>query len=140
MFVPRFSNKGEFSPVFPTGDREIGYEVFIVCSDGVVRGSILHTGVDHAGSVERIVGEKLAVTREIKVPLQPFSFIDQTLHLSMKFILLPQYWIIQNNTWQSSKEYTPALLNSWQEWYFSSSFFIINDQGQTFFYDLVIFD
>ena len=86
LFVPRFSNKGEFSPVFPTGDREIGYEVFIVCSDGVVRGSVLHTGVDHAGSVERIVGEKLTVTREIKVPLQPFSFIHQTLHLSMKYI------------------------------------------------------
>ena len=60
-FVFRFSKEGERFPVLSAGHREVGQEVFVVGSDGVVPCSVLRTGVDDTGSVERIVREKLAV-------------------------------------------------------------------------------
>ena len=123
VFAIRFSKKGESLQVFPVVDTEICHEVPVVCFDWVVWGCVLLTGVDHAGSVLRIVGEKFTVTRESKFPLQFFSFIHQTLHLSIKYNFLYKY-LLNNKTWQSSKGETPAFLNSWQEWYFSSSFWI----------------
>ena len=56
-----------------------------------MRGGVLHAGVDHTGIVPRVVGEKLAETRESKILLQLFSFINQTLHLSTKYSLLYKY-------------------------------------------------
>ena len=65
----------------PGGHREVGDEVFRVRSDGVVRGRVLHTGVEHTGVVERIVGKELTEARKSELILQLFSFVNQTLHL-----------------------------------------------------------
>ena len=65
----------------PAGQGEVTEEVCIVGADGVMLGGVLLTGTQTAGSVDRIVREKLAVARESEFPLQPFSFINQTLHL-----------------------------------------------------------
>ena len=65
----------------PGGHREVGDEVFRVRSDGVVRGRVLHTGVEYTGVVERIVGKELTEARKSELILQLFSFVNQTLHL-----------------------------------------------------------
>ena len=125
FLVLRFSQKGERWQVLSAGHRKVGLEVLILVSNWVIICRVLRAGVDHASVVLSIVGEKLTEARESKFSLQPFSFINQTLHLPTKYSSLICKWLFPNNTWQSSKGETPVVLTSWQEWYFSSSFWIM---------------
>ena len=65
----------------PGSEGEVSDEVFIVGAEGVMMVRILHTGVEHTGFGESIVGEELTEARKPKFILQLFSFINQTLHL-----------------------------------------------------------